>query len=639
MTRCEVEGCTVKSACFNFIHEKDGRRCAGHKLEGMVDVKNPKCDFVAEDGTKCRGRRRFGFEGKSPNRCSEHREEGMMELTRKKCDYVDPETKVKCKITAGYGPEGGKKTRCSTHRLPDMIDLASKLCNFVDPVTGKKCTVGAGYGYPGEVRVKCVSHKLKDMVNVISKSCELCGKQPSLGFVQGEPKRCKEHATEGMINVIDPKCIFVDENGKKCTTIASFNFPGERRPSHCGKHKAENMEDVVSPTCSYPGCEIRPSYNFPGLPRKTCKQHAEKGMVHVYDKLCEAEGCKLRACYNYENETEGIRCSEHSLPEMVDITKRKCEDCKSIAYYNYIEEKFPRKCREHKLDKMIKTCERNSRKCENCDDVAWYGLLFGEKRHCAAHKLPHEFRRNNPICQVEDCKEKACCTNNGLNYPDRCSFHALPNDINLVEKECKKCGLQYLLNEETGLCDICNADRVSDFRKLKEKETISFLENNGINFLTIDKIPENAASRFRPDAVVHFEHFIVIIEIDEDQHKGYEQSCEKTRMMQLHQEYKGLPVVFIRFNPDNYKIRLDNGEKKVMRPGAHRLTQLLDLVRRFQVLRNSYSTQTPLPPLSVCYLFYDGYNGNPKLETIDIFAEVRAQTKPPVKPILKIIKQ
>jgi hypothetical protein len=49
---------------------------------------------------------------------------------------------------------------------------------------------------------------------------------------------------------------------------------------------------------------------------------------------------------------------------------------------------------------------------------------------------------------------------------------------------------------------------------------------------------------------------ILIIEIDENQHLDYDCSCENKRIMELSQDVGHKPIVFIRFNPDEY----DNDE-------------------------------------------------------------------------------
>jgi hypothetical protein len=48
------------------------------------------------------------------------------------------------------------------------------------------------------------------------------------------------------------------------------------------------------------------------------------------------------------------------------------------------------------------------------------------------------------------------------------------------------------------------------------------------------------------------------IEIDENQHQGYECSCENKRIMEISRDLNHRPIVFIRFNPDEYIDKDDN---------------------------------------------------------------------------------
>jgi hypothetical protein len=47
--------------------------------------------------------------------------------------------------------------------------------------------------------------------------------------------------------------------------------------------------------------------------------------------------------------------------------------------------------------------------------------------------------------------------------------------------------------------------------------------------------------------------YIIIVEIDENQHNDYDCSCENKRMMELSRDVGHRSIVFIRFNPDDYK--------------------------------------------------------------------------------------
>ena len=51
---------------------------------------------------------------------------------------------------------------------------------------------------------------------------------------------------------------------------------------------------------------------------------------------------------------------------------------------------------------------------------------------------------------------------------------------------------------------------------------------------------------------------VLIIEVDENQHKAYDCLCENKRIMELSQDVGHRNLVFIRFNPDEY---ITNGVK------------------------------------------------------------------------------
>jgi hypothetical protein len=48
---------------------------------------------------------------------------------------------------------------------------------------------------------------------------------------------------------------------------------------------------------------------------------------------------------------------------------------------------------------------------------------------------------------------------------------------------------------------------------------------------------------------------VIIIEIDENQHIDYDCSCENKRIMELSEDVGHRPIIFIRFNPDDYLVK------------------------------------------------------------------------------------
>ena len=74
-----------------------------------------------------------------------------------------------------------------------------------------------------------------------------------------------------------------------------------------------------------------------------------------------------------------------------------------------------------------------------------------------------------------------------------------------------------------------------------------------------DRRVQDGCSKKRPDIFIDMGNQIIIIEIDENKHTHYDNSCENRRIMELSQDVGHRSIVLIRFNPDSYK----NGDVKV----------------------------------------------------------------------------
>lgn len=67
-----------------------------------------------------------------------------------------------------------------------------------------------------------------------------------------------------------------------------------------------------------------------------------------------------------------------------------------------------------------------------------------------------------------------------------------------------------------------------------------------------DKKVQDGCSLRRPDLLLDLGSHIIIVEVDENKHTDYDCSCEHKRLMELSQDLQHRPIVFIRFNPDDY---------------------------------------------------------------------------------------
>jgi len=126
-----------------------------------------------------------------------------------------------------------------------------------------------------------------------------------------------------------------------------------------------------------------------------------------------------------------------------------------------------------------------------------------------------------------------------------------------------------VLNKEgicINFCSMEEMDRMMKKRVKKHEEKVENLlrEEIDIPFTYRDEVVDRVCSNKRPDFVYHCGTHVVIVEVDEDQHKSYKCTVygdnkegkmkgENIRMFEIAQSFDGLPVVFLRYNPDNYK--------------------------------------------------------------------------------------
>jgi hypothetical protein len=132
--------------------------------------------------------------------------------------------------------------------------------------------------------------------------------------------------------------------------------------------------------------------------------------------------------------------------------------------------------------------------------------------------------------------------------------------VDVKNKTCKTYLCHTFVSQKyEGYCLYCFINTfpdkpVSRNYKTKEYSVVEFVKNKYPEYQWIsDKTIKDGCSRKRPDLLLDLGFQIIIIEIDENQHTDYGSSCENKRIMELSQDVGHRPIVFIRFNPDDYK--------------------------------------------------------------------------------------
>jgi len=363
----------------------------------------------------------------------------------------------------------------------------------------------------GEKALYCANHKMDGMVDVKNKTCitEGCRKIPHYNMESNKALYCADHKTEGMINVVSKTCL-------KCKKRPTFNIEGEKA-LYCATHKQNEMINVVSKTCIK--CKKRPTFNIEGEKALYCATHKQNEMINVVSKTCLK--CKKQPKFNMEGK-KALYCATHKQNEMINVVNKTCLECNKQPNFN-MEGKKALYCSDHKTEGMV---DVKSKTCLECNKQPKFNKEGETKAlYCATHK------QNNMIDVVnKTCKSEWCLTQVHTKYDGYCLF----------------CYMNLFPDKP-----------VSRNYKTKEYSVVEYVKTKFPLSWVADKRLQDGCSKRRPDLVADLGYQVIIIEVDENQHINYDCSCQNKRTMELSQDVGHRPIVFIRFNPDDY----ENGKK------------------------------------------------------------------------------
>jgi hypothetical protein len=310
------------------------------------------------------------------------------------------------------------------------------------------------------------------------------------------------------------------------------------------------------------------------------------GVIYQTLKMCKTEGCAVRACFNLEGEKFALFCGTHKKEGMINVVSKTCaeEGCTVVPNFNIERAKTGLYCASHKKEGMV--------------DVK--------------HKT----------CAEEGCTVRPAFNAEGQKNALYCASHKKDGMVNVVSKTCLSEWCFTVVQEKyDGYCLFCYMHLFPDkpvARNYKTKEfaVVDFVKTTFSHFDWVaDKIVQGGCSRKRPDLLLDLGYQIVIVEVDENQHVGYDCSCENKRIMELSQDLGHRPIVFIRFNPDEYENETNKMvtscwgvdkkgicvvKKSKADEWASRLSALAD-----QIMYWSHPVQRTTKTVEIVQLFYD----------------------------------
>ena len=175
-----------------------------------------------------------------------------------------------------------------------------------------------------------------------------------------------------------------------------------------------------------------------------------------------------------------------------------------------------------------------------------------------------------------------------------CENHKPDGAENLGIDTCSCCGLDDILTN--GKCTTCDPMILKIQQHAKENRIRDVLNAAGIKYIHDKTLEGLLCGRERPDFQIDCGTHFIYIEVDEHQHQSYTCECEQARMINL-VHVRGMPVRFIRYNPDVYQpikgqrvLKIEQREKKLIEYIIHAM---------------KHSPQEDNVFSNVLYLFYD----------------------------------
>jgi len=274
---------------------------------------------------------------------------------------------------------------------------------------------------------------------------------------------------------------------------------------------------------------------------------------------------------------EGSQICEHNR------IRSNCRDCGGSSYCKHNKQKSVCRdcdgssfCEHGKIKSKCKECggsqicihNRIKSICKECggSQICEHGKIKSICRGCGGSQIcEHSKIKSN----CKDCRGSQICEHNKTrSFCVDCGGSQIC--IHKINKRlCKKCDGKLLCKtpmceiiaykkEYEGLCARCfvytHPDKPNARNyKTKERTVVDIVLAAFPNFTWVaDKKVADGCSRRRPDLFLDMGSHVIIVEVDENQHTDYDCSCENKRLMEISQDVEHRPIIFIRFNPDDY---------------------------------------------------------------------------------------
>ena len=317
---------------------------------------------------------------------------------------------------------------------------------------------------------------------------------------------------------------------------------------------------------------------------------------------------------------------------LTDVVNRRCADCR---------EKHPNFGSEPGKPVYCAECARKrpnesltdvvSRRCADCrEKQPYFGSERGKPMYCAkcARKRPNESLTDVVNRRCADCREKHPRFGSEPGKPVYCAECARKRPSERLQNvTARRCATPYcpIIAQNKaykGYCYRCFIHTYPDSpivrnHKSKERAIADFVRELYPDYdIAFDRRVADGCSRRRPDILVDMGEFVVVVEVDENQHSDYSCSCENKRLMELFQDAGNRPMAMIRFNPDQYYSAKNSSvascwgttdKKELIKVKPNKTAEWAARLATLKTTLDLVFAQGPTKEVDVYHLYYDGF--------------------------------
>jgi hypothetical protein len=329
----------------------------------------------------------------------------------------------------------------------------------------------------------------------------------------------------------------------------------------------------------------------------------------VHEKDCADAVSKLRVEEEARFEAEMAKrvAAEPKLAGLPRAPKKPKDAAKGTVYWHVNKETKYVPYRAI----VVGSRTQYQRACQWCHQLAFSNTPKGERTHCVQHG------------GGKRCLGPVGCEECPLGF----SVHLGKGDV--YDGRCVRCFC-------ASFPDDPRAARARSSVHVREHATTDELKKHFPDYNWVfDKTFSHrtflvgVSTRFRPDARTTQGERVIIIEIDEQSHRGYLCAKEREREESFVKQNRNKTVVMIRFNPDEYTdykgvrhpscfTRATNEREVPHVPSKRKADWQARIQELANTVRNVLDPKFPLPPkqpdrpLLICELFYDDVLATPE---------------------------